>query len=873
MDFPQDLENRMRDATVDFVAHLAEKMPEGEKIAKAVRKLSTQAAFYAAFEEAMKRAYQRYIAEYMAIDEDLVDAIISDSQIWHSLNLQQALLLMIKRPGSWLVHEREAVIQHFADILPKRVNRERVDRAVSYFLRCILEELWTLPGVSEIREIYILQFQKIEAEAAQKQVALLESQLQATTQLSTDVREGLLQLATALEQHLLIAPRPLLAQPRPHPYHNLFQPDYIRFIGRENERNWLRHRLSPQDRVWQMVITGIGGVGKSALALAIAHEFREGYHELLAEERFEAIIWITAKEEILTIKGRKSSSPSGLIVRTLEDIYTTIAQTLDREDITRAVPGEQDYLVQKALRTQRTLLIVDNMESVFDERVSTFLRNLPAPTKCIITSRTWVDVADVLKLTGLLPQEAEKLINAEAGTRNVMLSSEQRQQLYKRTSGLPLPIKLSMARMASGETFEQIMRWLGNATGDLPDYCVKGQIDIVRQFDLHAWRLLLACSLFDQDAGVSREALGQVADISLADRDDGLTLLQTLSLLNCDEKDRFWISAMVKAYAGTELVNANLTKTLTERWLAWLLEFVQKYGFELRSHVEWSQVFSAEYLHLLSAIRWCREHALWETLVHLAKGTFFYPYLIESFSDLQEILESAIYASEIVENEKSKGMFICKLGDMYWAQGQYEKALERLEQARMILTRCNDEVELGWIAELHADILCNQGKPLEAEQLAKTMLDIGERLNNLETKGWATYRLSKIALTQQQFDEALEWLDKGEGWFSELNHLRGLTWIMYRRGTTLRQMGNSMAAESCLIQALGMGTTWKETSLLVHAKYDLALIYVDTNRLQLAYQTAEEAYDLFERLGLSRQAVQTKEFLQKLSKNGFSYHW
>ena len=164
------------------------------------------------------------------------------------------------------------------------------------------------------------------------------------------------------------------------------------------------------------------------------------------------------------------------------------------KDITRALPIEQDYLVQKALRTQRTLLIVDNMESVIDKRVSAFLRNLPAPTKCIITSRAWVDVADVRKLAGLLPQEAENLINEEAGARKVKLDREQRQQLYKRTSGLPLPIKLSMARMASGETFEQVMRWLGNATGDLPEYCVKGQIDIAHQLDLHAWRLLLVVS-------------------------------------------------------------------------------------------------------------------------------------------------------------------------------------------------------------------------------------------------------------------------------------------------------------------------------------------------------------------------------------------
>ena len=69
---------------------------------------------------------------------------------------------------------------------------------------------------------------------------------------------------------------PLAPQPEPHPlpYHNLPRPDYACFVGREAELAWLRQRLHPSDRAWQIAITGIGGVGKSALALAIAHEYR-----------------------------------------------------------------------------------------------------------------------------------------------------------------------------------------------------------------------------------------------------------------------------------------------------------------------------------------------------------------------------------------------------------------------------------------------------------------------------------------------------------------------------------------------------------------------------------------------------------------------
>lgn len=868
MDLPDDLEQRLRDGIVEAVARLAEKVPGGSKTSKVIRQLSTQAAFYKAFDGAITSARSRFVAEYTPIDEDLVETIMYDGKFWESQDVRQALMTMIQRPGSRTVTERETFVSHFADILPKRINRDRVDKAVIFLLQCIVEELWTLPGVSEIREIYTLQFQKIDAEAARKQVALLEAQLEATTQLSKDIREGLLQLSAALGQHLLADPQPQPALPlAARPYHNLYQPDYSRFVGRQNELEWLRRRLSPSDRAWQMVIAGIGGVGKSSLALAIAHEYRERYHQLPPEERFEAIIWITAKEEILTIKGRKPSSPLGLISRTLEDMYTTIAQTLEREDITRAISGEQDHLVQKALSAQRTLLIVDNMESVTDERVQGFLYNLPISTKCIITSREWLDVAAVLRLSGLPPEEAEHLIQEETAIRAVQLSEAQRQQLFKRTAGLPLPIKLSVARMASGETFEQVIRWLGNATGDLPEYCVKGQIDRARQLDPGAWKLLLACSLFDQDAGVSREALGYVADLSIADQDEGLAVLQRLTLLVRDDDDRFWILPMVQAYAGAELLKEDCRGELTERWLQWSLEFSKNYGIDLELCIEKAQTVGLEYLNLLNAIRWCYKHEQWEVLLQLTEGIWFYPYTVGLFGELREMLEAAMSAASILKDEQREGRFIYRIGKLFWVQGQYEIALNCLDKAERIALRYKNDIELAWIYNIRSHILSHRGHMAEAEQLAIKMLEIGKLLNHLGLKVRAANRLSTIEFQKHQFDKALDWLDRSDGWRAEISWSRGAAWSMCLRGTTLIAQGNIAIAEPLLMQSLDMATSWNERRLIAHNKYQLAQVYFETEQLQLALQMAEEAHDVYERLGMTRDLAGIEKLLQKLTGN------
>src|SRR5258706_7104254 len=131
MNLPDDLEQRLRDGIIETIVQLAEKVPGGDKTSKAIRQLSSQAAYYNAFDNAIKNARKRFIAEYTPQDEDMVESIISDGTFWESRNVRQALTTMIQRPGSWTTNERETVVQHCADVLPRRINRERVDKAIT----------------------------------------------------------------------------------------------------------------------------------------------------------------------------------------------------------------------------------------------------------------------------------------------------------------------------------------------------------------------------------------------------------------------------------------------------------------------------------------------------------------------------------------------------------------------------------------------------------------------------------------------------------------------------------------------------------------------------------------------------------------------
>ncbi|CAG0984033.1 hypothetical protein ANRL4_02055 [Anaerolineae bacterium] len=57
---------------------------------------------------------------------------------------------------------------------------------------------------------------------------------------------------------------------KPQVYHNLPQPDYGQFIGREQELTRVHELLLPTSRHFVVTIDGIGGIGKSALACQCA---------------------------------------------------------------------------------------------------------------------------------------------------------------------------------------------------------------------------------------------------------------------------------------------------------------------------------------------------------------------------------------------------------------------------------------------------------------------------------------------------------------------------------------------------------------------------------------------------------------------------
>lgn len=850
---PQNLKQKVLDTIVDVVSEQAKKYA-GEGLSAKVKKLRSDAAFRNAFEEGLSQAMQRFVEEYQIEDEDLVMAISREQDFFLNKEVQTALTAILKQPGAYLDEEREEVLQTFTTVLPERINRERVDRAVSHLLKCLAQELWHLP---ELLPIYSLQFQRITAESAREQVNLQKAQLQALTSLNTGVSEALLQLTDAIvEQKLLSADSTLKSNSWPKVLHNLPQPDYEEFIGREAEQTQIHSLLRPHpySRHYLIVIDGIGGIGKSALALEIAHYYLRNYNTLPAEERFEAIIWTSAKNNVLTADG---IAPRRQIMRTLDDTYTAIAVALQRDDITRAQSDDEDEIVRRALTQQRTLLLVDNFETVDDEDVLTFLREIPDPTKVIMTTRHRIDIAYPIRLLGMSWDEAQALIGKECARKAVKVTEVQSRQLYERTGGIPLAIVWSIAQIGIGYSIEAVLMRLEQHTGSIAKFCFEEVVSQIR--DKPAYKLLIALALFKTDA--SRLALGYVSNLSILERDEGLVELVKLSLIN-KSGERFYMLPLTVSYCLSEPNFPTLKNELQLRQAIFYLDFLEK------QHLPQDRVLDQvqpEFNNIFSIMEWCFSEERYEEFAILVRRIEYFLWIAGNWKAWNEYTERGLKIALSLNQKPLAARLMRSIAAMRQSQGELEKAEDLTIQALTNYAELGDFSGQAVCLKRLADIQVSKGKPKEARETLSNALNLATTIDDQLLLTRIQRSLTEVDIIEGKLNEAYDRIESVRKTLEvELKTNRGLATTYHFLGRIMALQHNYRLAEEYFSRSLNMSNTGSSPRNKALTLYYLAKMEYERGSFSKARELVEESSVIFSDLGLESLLLDTTKLMDQI---------
>lgn len=701
----EDLKQQLTDGILGRLAKWTERVPKAKQ---AFLSLRSDREIQSAIDQGIVRATKRFVDEYTAIDEDLVSAMQKDQAFWESPTVRTALLEIVQNPVGYIEEEQAIIAQSFSDILPERINRERVDKAVSHYLRCVAEALWHL---EPFRPIYELQMQRLNAETASTMV-------QGMLGMQSDFRQAVLALIDTVgqQQRQLADSATTNSTTKPLVLHNLPQRNYGRFVGREAELDMVRKLLRPYPHSQHSLISidGIGGIGKSTLALEVAHRYLNDFELLPPEERFDTIIWTSAKDSVLTADGIQRRHQTH---KALDDIYNAIAITIQREDISRTDHERQTELVRSAIAQRRTLLIVDNLETIDDETVLAFLRDIPAPGKAIITTRHRIDVAYPVRLKGMEWSDAVDLIQEMSDSREVVLSEQEALRLYERTGGVPLALKWSIGLIAAGYPPETVLYKLGEPSSDIIRFCFEQSLSAIT--GTSAEKLLIALSYFVTSA--SRTALGTISQLSTLDRDDGLVVLEKLSLVN-KQSDRFYLLPITRVFAVNQSKHdMDVYLDYGRRWMEYLQSLhssVEEYAAEFR--LKFGIYLAPEDgPNLLEAVEWAYEYGN-------AYDVFSMTVIAESYLDItgrwatmMEYQERAIDLAITIRNHRALARLLHSAGWLHEQRGEFDQARQQYEEGIQFYEEDGNVESLVIILQRLSAIYRKQGDL----QNARKMLD------------------------------------------------------------------------------------------------------------------------------------------------------
>lgn len=315
--------------------------------------------------------------------------------------------------------------------------------------------------------------------------------------------------------------------------------DETGFIGRERILKDLIQTCNGPYPV--ITIVGEGGIGKTALCLKLAYDILDSNNN-----PFDTIIWVTCKSSLLT------SSEIIRIERSIKDslgLFSDVEYKLSGQTTENPIVEILEYL-----KEFKILLILDNLETVLDDRIRNFLKKLEGQSKVIITTRIGVGAYEYpVKLEPLSSSESVQLLRSIAIARKVNsisnLKNENLLEYCKQMSFNAGFIKWFVSAVQYGKRPEKL---LSNPSIFL-DYCMSN----VYEYLTDSAKKLLSSMLY------IRERLS-VAELSMFDETDPVDVqkaLQELLTTNFIHFQSYPVeSSFLSTYELTELSRAYLLK-------------------------------------------------------------------------------------------------------------------------------------------------------------------------------------------------------------------------------------------------------------------------------------------------------------------------
>lgn len=340
------------------------------------------------------------------------------------------------------------------------------------------------------------------------------------------------------------------------------------FVGRaDDEEKIIKMLKSNMHRV--ITIAGAGGVGKSALTLKIVNDIiRDNIIE------YDFIVWVSAKENKLSYLGIEDLEPT---LKNYDELLDTILNVVgfDADSYGEDNNKKESDINDLFDACNRVLLIIDNLETITDERIINFILDSHPNVNFIITSRRGLgQVERRYDLKELKEKDAIhlfRIICKEKGLQELQIADESLIRSYvKKVYCYPLAIKWVLGQAALGKDIMCVIDGINEQSSDISKFCFD---QVFSELSLEAKSILYALCL-DNEA-VPKGVLKYISNLDDISFEDCIHDLLIVSLILPEQKvnkqngeinSYYSLLPLTRGYVKVELdKNRDIKSQLQER--------------------------------------------------------------------------------------------------------------------------------------------------------------------------------------------------------------------------------------------------------------------------------------------------------------------
>lgn len=673
------------------------------------------------------------------------------------------------------------------------------------------------------------------------------------------------------------APQP----PAPAPSLSTLPYDLTDFTGREEElRTLLKHAAEPCDGTRIVAVDGMGGSGKTSLAVRAAHQLAEQYPD--GRLCFDLRGYSPGEEPL------QPAAVLGALLRTLG-----IPDQRIPED-----EGGRAALWRATLAGRRVLLLLDNACDSAQVRPI-----LPASPGCLVlvTSRArlmHLDGAEWISLGVMPPDDSATLLTETLGERRTAAEPEAVAELAELCGHLPLALRIASARLRNRSrwTVQYLVdrlrdetRRLGELSSGERSVAATIQLSYQAMEEQHrrAFRLLGLHPGTEVDVHSGAALLGT----DCREAEDILERLLDVHLVQQHTLGQYALHDLVRSFAQslrTEAARA-ADHAAVERVLHYYVAASEQACtvlFPRRSRhaapapadvaelppldgIEQARGwFDQEHAALLSAVTVAHEQGLDLQTGQLARNAMFYLNLRGSFDEYENIAVLAVASARRLGEPAALRTSLSNLTSSHWKLGRFrdglESAAEALEIARSVGDTHGQAVSLDQLGLLHSCL----GHLKEGRENLIRSIELHE---NAMRKEMALCNLSTVCAWLGQYEEAAAAAERAVELRRAYGEPASRIPALNDLAIALLGLGEPEQAKACLAQAMSVGD---QSSIPEDLALTLALAADAEQRLghQRAASTyAEQAIDLVRERGTALRCCDVENIVGRMHRQRGAY--